>query len=590
MPASPLNILVCVAWPYANGEQHIGHIAGAYLPPDIFARFNRMVGNNVLMVSGSDAHGTPITVSADEEGITPAEVVARYHPLFIRAYQKLGISFDIFTHTDTQNHWDVTHDMFKTHLEKGLIYKDKQRQIYDPEAQTFLPDRYVEGKCPKCGFEGARGDQCDNCGATYDAVDLINPRSRRTGNTNLEARETEHFFLDLGKLNAPLLDWIRDPHEHWRPSVLNYTRAELGEEKLRGRPITRDMSWGISIPVAGFEDKRIYVWYDAVIGYLSATKEWAAISGKPEYWRRWWNSHAFPDARAYYFIGKDNIPFHTIIWPGMLIGYGGLNLPYDVPANEYLNMAGRKFSKSRGGTIKINDVLQRYQPDAWRYALTAMAPETGDVDFTWDDFVDRVNGELVANWGNLVNRMLSFAFKRFEGKIPEPGPLSDVDKQLLADIKAGFDSVSALYSAVKLRGAAAELMRLSSLANNYITATAPFTVIKTDTARAATLVYVTLQCIDWLKTLWAPILPHSSQKIHEMLGYEGEMFGTQYTQEIPDARGTHWVLRYDPSGAVARWDAMELQAGQALKEPQALFTKLDPDTAEKEMAAMGAAE
>jgi methionyl-tRNA synthetase len=581
------RIFLGVAWPYANGEQHIGHIAGAYLPPDVFARYHRLAGSDVLMVSGSDAHGTPITVRAEEEGISPLEVVNRYHPRFIEAYLKLGISFDLFTHTDTQNHWDVTQEFFRTHLAKGYLYPDRQKQIFDPAAGQFLPDRFVEGTCPRCGFTDARGDQCDNCGATYEAVELLNPRSRRTGNTNLEVRETEHFFLDLGKLNEPLIDWISNaPQEHWRTNVLNYTKTQLEARTLRGRPITRDMSWGITIPVEGYDSKRIYVWYDAVIGYFSASREWASLTGNPDAWKNWWQD---PDARSYYFIGKDNIPFHMIIWPAMLLGYGGLNLPFDVPANEYLNMAGRKFSKSRGNIIGINDVLTRYQADAWRYALTTMAPEGNDVDFTWDDFVARVNGELVANWGNLVNRMLSFASKRFDGHVPQPGPLQPEDQALLDAIRPGFDSVGALYGAVKLRAAATELARLSSLANLYITDTKPFTVVKEDPARAATIVYTVLQVIDWLKVLWAPILPHSSQQVHEMLGHEGSLFGRQYTEEVADARGSHLTLRYDATKAVGRWEPGVLPPGQALREPQPLFVKLDPDTAARE-AGEGSAE
>jgi methionyl-tRNA synthetase len=580
---SQLPIFLGVAWPYANGEQHIGHIAGAYLPADVFARFQRLSGRCVLMVSGSDSHGTPITIRAEQEGITPAEVVERYHPRFILAYQRLGITFDLFTHTDTQNHWDITHQFFLRHQEQGYMYRESQPQIYDPKADQFLPDRFVEGTCPKCGYTEARGDQCDNCGATYEATELLNPRSKRTGNSDLEVRESEHFFFDLGKLNDPLFEWIEQPtHEHWRPNVLNFTRSQLAEKKLRGRAITRDMSWGITIPMDGFPEKRIYVWYDAVIGYYSAAREWATLSGLPDAWKHWWEN---PEGRSYYFIGKDNIPFHTIIWPGMLLAHGGLNLPYDVPSNEYLNVAGRKISKSAPGTkILINDVLERYQPDAWRYALTVLAPEGNDVDFTWDDFVDRINGELVANWGNLINRMTSFAYKRFEGRIPTPGALTEADNALLSQIRGGFDSVGSLFEAVRLRAAASELARLSSLCNNYITAEAPFKVVKTDPDRAATQVWVVLQAIDWLKVLWAPILPHTSQLVHKILGHSGTLFGRQFTEEVSDARGKHLVLRYDHTGGIGKWEPAPLPAGQTMTEPQAPFVKLEPDTAEREIA------
>ncbi len=577
MSDTPTPLLLGVAWPYANGEQHIGHIAGAYLPPDIFARYQRMAGREVLMVSGSDTHGTPITVRAENEGVTPGEIVDRFHPRFLESYQKLGITFDLFTHTDTATHWETTHDLFLRHLEKGYIYKDTQKQVFDPGAGRFLPDRYVEGTCPKCGYEEARGDQCDNCGSTYDATELKNPRSKITGSTDLEVRDTEHFFLDLAQLNEPLLEWASRDKDHWRTHVINLTRGTLEQRNLRGRPITRDISWGITIPLEGYDSKRIYVWYDAVIGYLAATKEWAQITGDPEAWRRFWDTERSPGARTYYFIGKDNIPFHTIIWPAMLHGYGGLHLPYDVPANEYLVMKGLKFSKSHNRIIGINDVLDRYQPDAWRYALTAMAPETSDSDFTWEDFVDRVNGELLDAWGNLVNRMIPFAAKRFDGRIPAMDKTTEADERLLAQVRDGFASAGRLYDAVRLRSACEEVRRLSTEVNRYVTHEAPWTVIKTDTTRAATITAVSLQCIAWLNTLWAPILPFSAQRVHEMLGFSGQLFGRQYTEWVEDSRGRHQVLRYDHAGALGVWEPVALPAGQALGEITPLVQKLDRD-------------
>ncbi len=578
----PRHILVGVAWPYANGEQHIGHIAGAYLPPDIFARFQRMRGNHVLMVSGSDTHGTPITVRAEAEGVSPAEIVDRFHATFVDSYLKLGLTFDLFTHTDTQNHWDVTQDIFRTHLEGGYIYQDSQQQLYDAQANRFLPDRYVEGNCPFCDYDEARGDQCDQCGRTYEAVELKNPRSRITGNTALEVRATEHYFLDLSKLQEPLQSWLQDGKTHWRPNVIHFARTQVEQTELRGRPITRDMEWGVAIPLPNTDGKCIYVWYDAVIGYLSAAKEWAQLNSDAEQWRQWWDATTNPQARIYNFIGKDNIPFHAMMWPAMLIGYQNLNLPYDVPANEYLNMYGRKFSKSQGRIISILDVLERYQADAWRYALTAIAPEANDVDFTWDDFVERVNNELVANWGNLVNRVLGFAYKRWEGVVPEPGPLSEKEQGLLDEVKAGFDSAGDLYDGVKLKAAMQEVRRLSQRANQYLHDAAPWSTIKTDPQQAATSVYVALQAIDWLKILWAPILPHTSQQLHEFLGYDGQLFGRQYTQAVKDTRGEHLVLRYDNSTAIGQWEPGTLAPGQALRQPTPLFVKLDENVPEQE--------
>ncbi len=593
MTAQPKKILVGVAWPYANGEKHIGQIAGAYLPPDIFARYQRLAGNDVLMVSGSDTHGTPVTLKAEAEGVSPEEIIRTYHELFVEACLEMGLAFDWYTHTDTETHWQVTQQMFLRHLENGYMYTAVQKQLYDPEADRFLADRYVEGTCPICGYEDARGDQCDNCGSIYDTLELGSPRSKLTGNTELEVRSTEHFFLDMGKMNDPLLEWIQVGKEHWRPNVINFTRGQLQLKELRGRAITRDINWGVTIPVEGYEGKRIYVWYDAVIGYLSAPIEWSKVTGQENAWREWWDADVNPDARIYNFLAKDNIPFHTIIWPGMLLGYndgeGGdkLNLPYDVPGNEYLNLDGEQFSTSRGRVIGINTVLGAFQADAWRYVLTALAPETTDVEFTWQDFTDRVNNELVANWGNLVNRMLGFAYKRFDGVIPTPGELAEIDEELLADIRGGFESVGALYDAAKLKAALTETRRLSQRVNQYLNDRAPWSLVKEDPAEAATAVYVALQAIDWLKLLWAPILPHASEQLNEMLGYDQPIFGVQYTQEVEDARGSHQVLRYDPDGAAGRWEATALPVGQAMRQPSPLFVKLDEETMAQKLKEMG---
>ncbi len=579
------KILVCVAWPYCNGDMHIGHVAGAYLAGDIFARFQRMRGNDVLMVSGSDTHGTPITVTAVEQGISPRAVVDRYHPRNVETLRRLGISFDLFTETDTENHWAVTQELFRAHLEHGYVYRDAMQQLYCVDCDKWLADRFVEGICPFCGFDSARGDQCDNCGRVYDATALIQPRCKYCGGRNIEIRSTEHFFLDLARLNEPLLAWLNDGRkDHWRPSVVRYTRARLESHELRGRPITRDISWGVTIPVPGWDEKRIYVWYDAVIGYLSASREWAALAGRADAWRAWWQN---PDAPHYYFLGKDNIEFHTIIWPGMLIGYDrSLNLPYDVPANEYLNVEGRKLSKSRRWMIVMGDALDRYDPDPWRYALAASLPETGDVNFTWEEFLRRNNEELVSTWGNLANRVLGFAYKRFDGKVPQPAALDDADRALLAQIEPAFERVTALLDAVKPKQALTEAMGLAHDANRYLNLKEPWQQIKHDPAAAATSLFVALRVIDTLKTLLAPFLPFTCQRLHGYLGYDGELFGRLYTEEVAETERRHLVLRYDDAGAVGSWRVSELAPGQALRLPQPLFLKLEPEIVDAEIERM----
>jgi methionyl-tRNA synthetase len=575
------RILVCVAWPYASGDRHLGHVAGAYLPPDIFARYQRLRGNQVLMVSGSDTHGTPITVRAAQEGVSPAEIVARYHGRFVQAYKDLGLSFDLFTHTDTQNHWDVTHELFRNHLAGGYIYQDRQQQPYCLIDGRFLADRYIEGVCPICGFADARGDQCDNCGNTLDPVDLIRPRCKICGQSQIEIRETEHFFFDLGKASPHLAAWLSASDKgHWRTAVINYARQQAESGELRGRAITRDIDWGISIPVPGWENKVIYVWYDAVIGYLSATREACALAGEPESWQEWWHD---PDTPAYYFIGKDNIPFHSIIWPAMLIGDGrSLNLPYDIPANEFLNIEDKKISTSRRWTIDLPDFLSRYDPDPLRYALTINAPETRDVNFTWEEFVRRNNDELVATWGNLVNRTLGFAFSRFEARVPTPGPLDASDQALLTASAAAFATVGAELEAVRLKLALIKAMELAHEANRYLNEKAPWTQIKEDPAAAATTVYVALQVIDRLKVLLNPFLPFTTQQLHSFLGYDGDIFGHLTIEEVSDARGARPVLRYDGSQLEAAWAPGILPPGQPLRKPSALYKKLDPSVIEAE--------
>jgi len=513
---SPKHILVAVAWPYANGSLHLGHIAGAYLPADIFARYHRMKGNHVLMVSGSDQHGTPITVRADHEGRAPQDVVDEFHPEFLRYWHELGISFDLFTTTGTKNHTEVTHEVFRRLAERGYVYKGIGSQYFDPDAKRFLPDRYVEGTCPNCGYEKARGDQCDNCGRTLDPEDLIAPRSRMTGATPI-MRETEHFFLRLSAFQEPLLEWLKS-REGWRKHVRNFS-IRFVEEGLHDRAITRDLEWGVPVWVEDLgAGKRIYVWYEAVIGYLSASREWAQLQGEPDAWMKWWDE---PAAETYYFIGKDNIPFHAIVWPAMLMGYGGLNLPTDVPANQYVTFKGEKASKSEGVGDPVLSYFERYQADAIRYALAANLPEQSDTDLTEAEIIRRNNDELVATWGNLVNRVLAMTHKNFDGAIPKPGALAGADDRVLSRSTALLPEVGGHIERVHLRAALGAAMAFAQETNAYLSETEPWKTAGTDPQRTATSLYVALCAINALKIALYPFLPFASQQVHEFMGADG---------------------------------------------------------------------
>ena len=441
--------------------------------------------------------------------------MGKYHAEFQRSWERMGISFDLFTNTGTDNHREVVHDLFRTLHEKGYIYTDTMLLPYCPNCQRFLPDRYVEGSCPHCGNSDARGDQCDSCGRTLNPEELEGPRCRICG-TAPQFKDSEHFFLRLTAFQEPLLEWVRR-QSHWRPSVLNFTRSYL-EDGLRDRAISRDINWGVPIPLQGYDDKRIYVWFEAVTGYLSASKEWAQREGQPEKWKDFWKGD---DVAAYYFIGKDNIPFHTIIWPAMLMGYGGLNLPYDVPANEFLSLENSQFSTSRNWAVWLPDYLERYDPDPLRYYLSINMPEAGDSDFSWADFVRRNNNELVATYGNLVHRVLSFTYRSFDGKVPSRGPIDPLSEQLLEQAAATFDLVGQSLSACKFRAAMTQIMALAHDANRYLDIQAPWKTLKSDRQGTATVLWVTLSVINCLKVMLYPFLPFSSQRLHEFLGFQG---------------------------------------------------------------------
>lgn len=584
------KILVCTAWPYANGPLHLGHIAGAYLPPDIFARYHRMKGNDVLMVSGSDTHGTPITVSADARGISPLEVMEENHRGFLDMWQRLGIGYSLFTHTDTENHHRVSQDIFLKLHEKGYLFTRSQMQMYSEKAGRFLPDRYVEGTCPRCDYTRARGDQCDKCGSLLEPSELIDPRSKIDGSVPTP-RETEHFFLDLPQFGERLLEFLGQK-DFWRPNVMNFAMNYL-KQGLAARPITRDIDWGVRVPLPGYEQKRLYVWFEAVIGYFSASIEYARSIGQPEIWKQWWYN---PDARTFYFVGKDNIPFHAIIWPAQLMGVERLyeensgktlNLPFDVPANEFLNLEGDKISTSRNWAVWVPDYLDRYDPDPLRYYLTINAPEQRDTEFTWADFIAKNNNELVAAWGNLANRSLTFSAKHFEGRIPRPGLMDAVDQSLLSRIEASFEPIGDLIARCKFKAALTEIMALAREANRYLDEKAPWTSIKTDRERTATTMYVALRVIDNLKVLFAPYLPFSCEQLHRMLGYETPLFGQVAIKTQKEATRSHDCLVYDGSEATGRWEPSALAGGEPLVDVRPLFRKLDEKLAEQERSKLG---
>ncbi|OGG48799.1 MAG: methionine--tRNA ligase [Candidatus Handelsmanbacteria bacterium RIFCSPLOWO2_12_FULL_64_10] len=535
------RILVCVAWPYANGSLHVGQLAGAYLPADIFARFHRLIGDEVLMVSGSDDHGTPTTVRAEQEGRTPQEVTDQYNAEFKESWKQLGIQFDIFTRTGTDNHRETAQGFFLRLLDKGHITRGTMQALYCPNDERFLPDRYVEGTCPRCGFTGARGDQCDNCGHPLDATELLNAKCRFCGHEPV-VRETEHFFLQLGHFQKQLEDWVAE-QSHWRPQVASFTRGFL-EQGLQARAITRDIEWGVPIPVPGYDHKRIYVWFEACIGYLSSTIEWTTARGNPEGWKDWWS----PPTKSYYFIGKDNIVFHTVIWPAMLMGSGDLNLPFDVPANEYLNLEGAKVSTSRNWAIWVPEFLQRYDPDPLRYMLAANMPETRDADFSWEEFRRRNNDELVASWGNLVHRTLTFTVRNFDGKVPEGG--NEVTELVEARVAETFAAVRELLEGCHFKNALREIMALSQFGNKLLDERAPWRQIREDRLATADTLRGLLTLINALKVLTYPFLPFSSQTLHRLLGYSDD------------------ILRHG-------WIAERLEEGAALPDPVPLFKKID---------------
>ncbi|MEU0483909.1 methionine--tRNA ligase [Streptosporangium sp. NPDC006013] len=589
------HILTAVAWPYANGPRHIGHVSGFGVPSDVFSRYQRMAGNMVLMVSGTDEHGTPIQVQADKEGLSARELADRYNRVIVEDLQALGLSYDLFTRTTTVNHYAVAQEIFKGLHANGYIFPQTTMGAISPSTGRTLPDRYIEGTCPICGYEGARGDQCDNCGNQLDPVQLINPVSKVNGETPVFV-ETEHFMLDLPAFAEVLASWLRSKEGDWRPNVLKFALNMLGD--MHPRAISRDLDWGVPIPLEGWSDqanKRLYVWFDAVVGYLSASIEWARRSGDPEAWRRWWQD---PEALGYYFMGKDNIVFHAEIWPAMLLGYNGqgardgkpgslgaLNLPAEVVSSEFLTMEGRKFSSSRQVVIYVRDFLERYDADALRYYIAVAGPENQDTDFTWSEFLNRNNGELVAAWGNLVNRSISMAAKNF-GVIPEAADLTKVDRAMLERSRSAFPKVAAEFEQCRFKNATNEAFEVIREANRYLAEQEPWK-IKDNPERVKTILHVALQVVDDAKTLLTPVLPNSSNKIYAMLGGTGVWAGMPEIQEVTDEDGRSYPIITGSYDGAARWESVPIRVGTPLSPPTPLFVKLDPKIVDEELARLG---
>lgn len=597
------TVVVNVAWPYANGPRHIGHVAGFGVPSDVFARFQRMRGRNVLMVSGTDEHGTPLLVQADKEGVTVRELADRYNRQIVTDLAGLGLSYDLFTRTTTRNHYSVVQELFKGLYENGYMLKETTQGAISPSTGRTLPDRYIEGTCPICGADGARGDQCDECGNQLDPVDLINPVSKINGETP-EFIETEHFLLDLPSVKDALEAWLKT-REDWRPNVLKFSLNLL--EDMRPRTMTRDIDWGIPIPVEGWEEnsaKKLYVWFDAVIGYLSSSIEWAHRTGNPDAWKDFWQND---NARHYYFQGKDNITFHSQIWPAQLLGYAGkgaeggdlhkygeLNLPTEIVSSEYLTMSGSKFSSSKGVVIYVKDFLAEFGPDALRYFIAVAGPENNDTDFTWDEFVRRINNELANGWGNLVNRTVSMAHKNF-GEVPAPAALEDADKVILQLAEDTFAAAAANLEQSKFKQAITAIMHVVGEANAYIAAMEPWKLAKDETQRErlATVLWTALQVVSDCNVMLTPFLPFTAQKVHETLGRDGVWAAQPEIQEVvddipvelvgvglPPENHPYPIITGDYTAQQATWQRVDVVPGTSLSKPKPLVAKLDPELAE----------
>ncbi len=573
MQNSPKRYTITAALPYTNGPVHIGHLAGVYVPADIYSRFQRMQGKDVAFVCGSDEHGVPITIKAKKEGITPQQVVDKYHAIIKQSFQDFGISFDNYSRTSAKVHHDTASDFFKKLYENGKFIEQTTEQFYDAEANQFLADRFIVGTCPKCGFEESYGDQCESCGTSHNATDLINPKSSITGNTPA-LKETKHWFLPLDHYEPWLKEWIIEGHKKdWKANVYGQCKSWI-DDGLRPRAVTRDLDWGIPVPVEGAEGKVLYVWFDAPIGYISATKEWAEKEGKD--WKPYWKDE---DTKLLHFIGKDNIVFHCIIFPSMLKADGSYILPNNVPANEFLNLEGNKISTSKNWAVWLHEYLEEFpnQQDVLRYVLTANAPETKDNDFTWADFQARNNNELVAIFGNFINRVVVLTNKYYDGMVPEPASFSEVDLATLHELRAYPDVIASSIERYRFREAQAELMNVARLGNKYLADEEPWKTIKTDKERTKTVMFVALQIAKALSTLCEPFLPFTSTKLKDILNLNNNVASTPLSDQ------TNRTL----SGA-EEWNGISskqilIPSGHQIGKAELLFSKIEDEQVQQQL-------
>lgn len=545
------KVLVTSALPYANGKIHLGHLSGAYLPADIYVRYKRLNGDDIVYVCGSDEHGVPITITADKEKVTPKEIIDRYHEANKNAFEKFGMSFDIYSRTSLPIHHQTAQEFFKCFYDQGLLVEKKSLQFYDEKVKMFLPDRYVEGTCPRCGNEEARSDECEKCGSLYDPSELKNPKSKITGETPI-LKETSHYFFPLGKYQKRLEEYIAEMSEKygWKENVLQYCRGWFNDG-LKDRAVTRDLDWGVKVPLDGVQNKVLYVWFEAVLGYISATKELSLQKGNPDFWKNYWQ-----DEKTKYiaFIGKDNVVFHTIIFPAMLMAWNDARedkfvLPQNVPANEFLNFEGKKFSKSRGWGIDVDEFLELFPADLLRYTLAANLPENKDTDFYWKEFQARTNGELADILGNFINRTLTFTFKHFDGKVPQRNKLEKIDEEMLSLLKEAPAKISDLLERFKIKDAVFEMLNVARAGNKYFNDSEPWKTSKSDKEKCSTTINICLNAIYTLAEIFEPVIPFTSIKIFEML----------------NAKPTEWQ----------KCGETNLPIGQKLNDPQILFNKIE---------------